>query len=122
MIMQTTSYRSIHVSNRNQRQSNPSRWRRLSVSILPKVAVIAVVIAILMSGVLLVDSYANPATYEPLAHETMVIVSSGDTLWSIAKTHMPENMDVREAIYLLQSRNGISNSSLVSGQSLIIPF
>ena len=122
MIMQTTSYRSIHVSNENQRQNSPSRWRRLSVGLLPKFAVIAMVVAILMSGVLLVDSYANPATYEPLAHEAMVIVSSGDTLWSIAKTHKPENMDVREAVYLLQSRNGISTSSLLSGQSLIIPF
>ncbi|MFS0722344.1 LysM peptidoglycan-binding domain-containing protein [Paenibacillus sp. 1P07SE] len=124
MMMQTTTYRSIHTSDngKEHKQIRQAPLRQSSVFFLPKAAAVILIIGLLMSGVLLADSYAFPVELQPLEHEEIVIVTTGDTLWKIATTHKPAGMDVREAVYLLQSRNALQGSSLVAGQSLILPF
>ena len=49
-------------------------------------------------------------------------VTSGDTLWSIAETYMPSDMDIREAVYSLCSVNDISASDLCDGMTIKIPI
>lgn len=48
-------------------------------------------------------------------------VNSGDTLWSIADQHMPDNMDPRDAVYEICKANDMKNSQLYAGQTLLIP-
>ena len=47
-------------------------------------------------------------------------VQAGDSLWSIAES-FAQGGDPRTLIRLIQERNGVSASTLQSGQSLIIP-
>lgn len=50
-----------------------------------------------------------------------VTVNTGDTLWSIAETYMPESMDTREAVYVITSVNELSGSDIYAGMQLQIP-
>ncbi len=52
---------------------------------------------------------------------TQIRVYPGDTLWSIACEHMPDDMDVREAVHILSNINQISASQLYAGQIIKIP-
>ena len=47
-------------------------------------------------------------------------VMSGDTLWSIAETYMPD-MDTREAVYIIKQVNGLDSNIISAGAVLEIP-
>ncbi|WP_379347731.1 LysM peptidoglycan-binding domain-containing protein [Paenibacillus sp. GCM10027629] len=51
-----------------------------------------------------------------------VVVSSGDTLWAIAKEHKPAGMDVRNYIEMIKDLNGKRNSSIQSGEVIKLPI
>ena len=48
-------------------------------------------------------------------------VESGDTLWTIADEYMPDDMDIREAVYVICETNDIDANTLYAGQTLSIP-
>lgn len=50
-----------------------------------------------------------------------IIVEPGDTLWSIADEYMDNNMDPREAVYMICDANEITADQLYIGQTLQIP-
>lgn len=50
-----------------------------------------------------------------------VTISSGDTLWNIAQTHMP-SMDTRKAVFMLSKLNEISAGNLTVGTSIKVPI
>lgn len=52
---------------------------------------------------------------------TIVEVSYGDTIWDIAKEHLSDDMDLRDAVHVIMSINNISAEELQPGQSLKIP-
>ena len=48
-------------------------------------------------------------------------VESGDTLWTIADSYMPDDMDIREAVYIICDTNDMNANDLYAGQILNIP-
>ena len=48
-------------------------------------------------------------------------VESGDTLWTIADEYMPDDMDIREAVYMICEVNDVDANTLYAGQTLNIP-
>lgn len=50
-----------------------------------------------------------------------VQVEYGDSLWSIADKYMPDDMDPREAVYMIIDANDIDGSQVYAGQTLDIP-
>ncbi|EXX89821.1 LexA family transcriptional regulator [Paenibacillus darwinianus] len=77
---------------------------------------------ILFTGFAIVQSGASGTKAEAAAKgERTIIVSSGDTLWEIARSVQPEGDDVRKTVYMIKKRNGLSGSALQAGQSLIVP-
>ena len=48
-------------------------------------------------------------------------VESGDTLWTIADEFMPDDMDIREAVYMICDVNDVDADTLYAGQTLSIP-
>ena len=48
-------------------------------------------------------------------------VDSGDTLWTIADEYMPDDMDIREAVYMICEANDVDANTLYAGQTLNIP-
>ena len=51
-----------------------------------------------------------------------VEIKSGDTLWNIAQTYMPDDMDTRKAVYQLCSLNDISADPLYAGMTIQVPI
>ncbi|MBW7477616.1 LysM peptidoglycan-binding domain-containing protein [Paenibacillus oenotherae] len=57
----------------------------------------------------------------PTADERVIVVATGDTLWSIASGISEADDDVRRIVYDLKERNDLGSSVLRSGQTLIVP-
>ena len=64
----------------------------------------------------------NTAVSLTKAEYTDVQILSGDTLWSVAETYMPEEMDTREAVYELCKINDISAAELYAGMTIQVPI
>jgi nucleoid-associated protein YgaU len=78
---------------------------------------------ILFSGFTLVHTFAS-ASGEPtpaISGELVISVESGDTLWSIARTHKNPALDTRQAVEAISERNRLASPLIQSGQELIIP-
>jgi len=52
---------------------------------------------------------------------TVVEVIYGDTIWDIAREHMSDDMDLRDAVHVIMSVNNITAEELQPGQTLKIP-
>lgn len=50
-----------------------------------------------------------------------VDVVYGDTLWTIAQTYMPEDMDIRESVFQLCKLNDIRADQLYAGMTIQVP-
>lgn len=50
-----------------------------------------------------------------------IVVRSGDTLWSIARTHGPAGFDTREIVDWIRLYNGLSSATVFPGQVLQVP-
>ncbi|ASS65271.1 MULTISPECIES: LysM peptidoglycan-binding domain-containing protein [unclassified Paenibacillus] len=66
-------------------------------------------------------SGASSSHITPAAEgELTITVTSGDTLWSIAGNSGLSN-DIRRSVFMIKERNGLKDSDLQAGQTLIIP-
>lgn len=50
-----------------------------------------------------------------------ITVKAGDTLWSIAKEHKPDGIEISEYVYEISKNNGIGNSPIYVGQTIYVP-
>lgn len=83
---------------------------------------ILVAFLILFIGLAFAHTFASSEESTPaIADEIVISVDSGDTLWELAAEYKKDNMDTREAVHVLIKRNGLSSSSLHTGQELILP-
>jgi len=73
----------------------------------------AAVVSLLIGG----PAGAGP----PGAATVDYVVSSGDTLWSIAEAHAPAGEDLRKVVYEIKGATGVASSELHPGQVLKIP-
>ena len=48
-------------------------------------------------------------------------VSTGDSLWSIAEAHPVEGVSTPEVVSWIVKANNLPNSSVASGQALVVP-
>jgi len=124
MIMNSTSYRSIH--NRNgdgSRKTTDAGHAGPDVRLYAiRLLAVAVVFSLLFSGFAIVQSYASDGSLQPAAQgEEVVIASPGDTLWDIASEVKAPGMDTRKAVFLIKERNGLSNASIKAGDYIIVP-
>ncbi len=50
-----------------------------------------------------------------------ITVEPGDSLWTIAKTHMSDDMDPRKAVRIIMDENDMADCQVYVGQTLSIP-
>ena len=84
---------------------------------------VLVLLAALVLGVLLLLATASAATgtSEAVPDPETYVVQEGDTLWSIAETAYPGDVDVRRAVHDIKEINDLANAGLMLGQVLLIP-
>ena len=95
--------------------------RRLNMKRIIRSSVIVTILVVLV----LLFIHSTSLSYEDIEYNE-VYVSSGDTLWSIAKYEQENNnyykgKDVREIIFDIKKVNNLSSSDLVINQKLLIP-
>ncbi len=81
-------------------------------------SIFTIIIVILLS--FLLKNKAHSSYYEIEYHEITVI--EGDTLWEIANKYLPEDIDIRRAIYDIEKINGIDNGYIYPGNIIKIPI
>ena len=96
---------------------NAYRRRRKIKKQIFRTIILSIVLSILMGSVLFVLA-KEPADTE-VSYVT-VTVQSGDTLWTIAKEHFPEE-DPRDVIYEIRKINDISNYTIYAGEDILLP-
>ncbi len=79
---------------------------------LISVTAMMALVLVLASGVAARDSEAGSVT---------VTVVPGDSLWGLAVEATPAGGDVRAMLFEIEQRNGLTDSRLQPGQSLVIP-
>ncbi len=50
-----------------------------------------------------------------------VAVGENDTLWSLAKEHMPD-VEIRKAVHMIRKANGLENAIIRRGDVILIPY
>jgi hypothetical protein len=95
------------------------RRRRIAAS-LGSVAV-AIVLSAPVAGALGRHGQGSSTKVQPARRwEQVVVVQSGDTVWSIAEA-AADGADPRALVDAIVTRNGIDVGAVVPGQSLVIP-
>lgn len=64
----------------------------------------------------------NDASGDSKAQYETVIVSEGDTLWTIAERYWDKSSDLRQLIYEISKINNIESGQIFVGQEISIPI
>ncbi|MCQ4085613.1 LysM peptidoglycan-binding domain-containing protein [Saccharibacillus sp. JS10] len=127
-----TSYKSIYESatvNKEERNSvrfslssflhshslPKYKWNKAGAA---RMRLLVFVVIGLFAGTGVVHAFQNHA--EPVEVRT-VVVSPGDTLWSIAENHKPQDADTRIFVSGIKQKNNLDDSIIYAGEELILP-
>lgn len=80
--------------------------------------IVIVTLGIVLGSILKLDA-AYSTTYDKWK---VITVSSGDTLWHIAKANNPNNHDIRKVVYDIMKYNDMEKANIIAGQTLKIPI
>lgn len=105
----TSESRTLYVKKQFMQRVKIPTW-------LSKMVIIALIIIIGCSAVFTVF-----AGDEQLLSGDKVVVSQGDTLWSISLAHKPQHMDTRVYIEAIKKVNELEHNSIRIGQVLVLP-
>ncbi|OMF13802.1 hypothetical protein BK131_14155 [Paenibacillus amylolyticus] len=105
----TSESRTMYVKKQFMQRVKMPTW-------LSKMIIIALIIIIGCSAVFTVF-----AGDEQLLSGDQVVVSQGDTLWSISLAHKPQQMDTRVYIEAVKKVNELEQNSIRIGQVLVLP-
>ena len=95
----------------------PIRLTKRGRIVLATIASVVLSVMVVLSGQITADagsSSGGPAS-------TTVVVQPGESLWSIAAEVAPTK-DPRETIALIRDLNGMQDSTVVPGQSVVVPI
>ncbi|HEY0828111.1 MAG TPA: LysM peptidoglycan-binding domain-containing protein [Bacilli bacterium] len=109
-----TTYRVGSYPNKLKKQIFRSRRNHfLRISLL-----FIVMILFLTVGTIL-NVYANNTN--GLESNQTIYAERGDTLWTIAESHKPDNSNIKSYIYKIKKLNGMNTSIIREGQKLMLP-
>ena len=103
-------------SYHNYIKKSASRARRLHFI---RITMIFFILVVILTAGTLISAYANKdsADWDPAT----IYVGSGDSLWTIAQEHVPNNMNIRSYIHKIKKLNGLESSTVFEGQKLFMP-
>lgn len=103
------------------RARQPRTAGRRAWSLRARLVALVLVTGVLLGvNALLGGMPADAADLSAQPGEVVVIVQPGDTLWTLAQQAAPQ-LDPRVAILEIRALNDLADSSLMTGQRLVIP-
>ena len=81
---------------------------------------IAIVVAIALTAIITSSLMSRP--YLVQVDEETYFVEEGDTLWSYADDHCPEDMDIRKYIQIIVDYNDKDSANIEVGEIIYIPI
>ncbi|MBW7454109.1 LysM peptidoglycan-binding domain-containing protein [Paenibacillus sepulcri] len=123
MMITISSYSSMNSENKADKgyvksASDKSRSKKL---VMRMIAAILFFSLLFVGFSIMQGSATSEHPAEPAAGEKVISISEGQTLWEIAGDLRKEGEDIRRIIYDLKERNNLTSSTLMAGQTLIIP-
>ncbi|NBI27817.1 cell division suppressor protein YneA [Chengkuizengella marina] len=86
------------------------------------ITTVIVTIGLMFGAILNVFALENPDNIQHQDKQMIQIhVKPGDSLWSVAKSYAPREMDIRYFISKIKEENQLQNSNIIIGQILLIP-
>ncbi len=109
-------------SRRDRAIRQQRRERRRMIVLL--VATLVLIFAVGVGFGTLLTRAQEPAAQDEYKYYTSIEIEKGDTLWSIADTYMDAAHYASRSDYIseVMSLNHMGDSSIVSGQNLIVPY
>lgn len=101
--------------------TTPTRQKSYRIKSKLRLALFISLVLILAAALLIQLIHIDLKLNSPVTMET-IRVTDGDTLWSIAKTALPEGRDIRDFIYELREVNQLAGANIIAGQQLMIPI
>ncbi len=92
-----------------------TRRGRIALGVL---SVVFLLLVVMFSGRLSADAGTSMADQGRATG--VVVVQPGESLWQIAKAVSPQS-DPRETITAIRELNGLGDSTVIAGQSIIVP-
>ena len=86
--------------------------RQRSIAVMVMVALIVMIANV---------AFSKNASKDDKHNVIAVVVSNGDTVWSIAERYLPEGGNLCEFVYDISADNGIKDGDIYAGQTLYIP-
>lgn len=100
----------VNVKNRNRSRRKTSR------------STILITLVFIISFFFLLSTIGNLNSYgDGELQFEYVFVQAGDTLWTIAESFTPDNVDVRETLSIIKSENNLTGSIIHPGDMIKVP-
>ena len=117
-MLKYSSYQSVY----NNRSKVVNRGSFLKKKVVQVVLFLGLVCSLTSMGLLNAFAADSRDDEHNANVPLQIVVSSGDTLWAIAKEHKPVGMDVRNYIEMIKEMNGKRSSSIQSGEVIKLPI
>ncbi|MGL4485173.1 MAG: LysM peptidoglycan-binding domain-containing protein [Anaerovoracaceae bacterium] len=82
---------------------------------------ISTVMLVLSIGIFAGLSFTNSAAADTVPKSISVEVNTGDTIWDYAAEYLPDNIDLRDGVFMIKEANNLSTVELTPGQTIKIP-
>ncbi|GEM_PF-764899 len=94
-----------------------SSWKAQVKSCL----ILLLLVALSSCAIALYFSHETGGTAEGIRYFEEVVVSPGDTLWTLAGPYRPAGMDIRNYVDMVAEINGVEHGIIQPGQLLVLP-
>jgi len=94
---------------------------RIKVKSRKRLVIFLIIITLAVVSILISPLLNRSQAMEPI-YLKEYFVSSGDTLWEIAKQTLPYKTDIRDYIQEIRSVNNLVCANIKAGQKLFIPI
>lgn len=96
--------------------------RRYRVSSKIRFSIFLAFIAVLILSTYMAFVGVTDAQGDTVERYEIISVNDGDSLWTLAKNHVPKDMDIREYVYHVAKYNDVDPGDLNSGEKIKLPI
>ncbi|MFR5262869.1 MAG: LysM peptidoglycan-binding domain-containing protein [Christensenellales bacterium] len=96
--------------------------RRYRVSSKIRFSIFLAFIAVLILSTYMAFVGVTDAQGDTVERYEIISVNDGDSLWTLAKNHVPKDMDIREYVYHVAKYNDVDPGDLNPGEKIKLPI